>query len=195
MEILSFFYLNKKGYVRQINRELKVSEHTLLKYLESLEKKDALIIKKEGNLKIFLANQKSFIIKTIFSYFDLQRMEKLELRRRKAIKSALKELMKKKIPYFVILFGSSAKNNYSNESDIDIISVFESTEKAILKSIREIQNKVKAETDITTNIIPMGIKEFLKEKKSKQNFALQDALESGYPIFGNLLFYAVMQED
>ena len=35
----------------------------------------------------------------------------------------------------------------------------------------------------------MKLEEFMKEKNNKKNYALQDALQTGYPILGNNLFY------
>ena len=53
------------------------------------------------------------------------------------------------------------------------------------------KQKVKAETNITVNIIPMDLSEFKKEMRNSENYALQDALETGFPVFGNQLYYEV----
>jgi len=49
-----------------------------------------------------------------------------------------------------------------------------------------------AEIGLKANYIVMKLDEFLKEKGNKQNYALQDAITSGYPVFGNQLYYEVI---
>ena len=86
LDILQYFYTWKRGRVRRIKKEVKISEHTLLKYLKTLEKRDMLHSSKEGNLKIYEVNTKSGLVKIFFSYFDFERLETLEYKRSKAVK-------------------------------------------------------------------------------------------------------------
>ena len=99
------------------------------------------------------------------------------------------------MPYFVLLFGSTAKENYTRKSDIDVISVHHDansiTSKGFLRFLNSTKQKIKAETGIDINLIPMSIEEFKQEMRNTENYALQDALETGYPIFGNQLYYEV----
>jgi hypothetical protein len=46
-----------------------------------------------------------------------------------------------------------------------------------------------AERGVKINFVLIKLKEFLKEKNNKNNYALQDALTTGYPIFGNQTYY------
>ncbi|MCK4589025.1 MAG: nucleotidyltransferase domain-containing protein [Nanoarchaeota archaeon] len=193
-DILKYFYEKPRGYVRQIKKSVKLSEHTLLKYLDSLEKKKILSSKREGNLKIYDINLKNSFVKVFFSYFDLERLELLEYKRQKAIALFVESIKQIKIPGFILLFGSTAKGNYTPKSDIDLILVYELLEKDINKKIKNINQKILAETGLKISSIIMKLNEFLKEKENKQNYALQDAITSGYPVFGNQLYYEVMFE-
>ena len=192
LDLLRYFYEHRKGHVRLVKKSVKLSEHTLLKYLGSLEKRKMLSFQRQGNLKIYEVNVKSALVKVFFSYFDLEKLELLEYKRGKAVKIFVDELKIVKIPYFVLLFGSTAKGNYTAKSDIDIIIVFDVLEKDINKKTEEIKKNILAETGLKINNIVMRLDEFLREKENKQNYALQDAITSGYPVFGNQLFYEVM---
>ncbi len=192
LDLLGYFYEHRKGYVRQVKKAVKLSEHTLLKYFSSLEKRKVLSSRKEGNLKIYEVNLKSALVKVFFSYFDLERLELLEYKRGKAVKMFAELVKNIKFPYFILLFGSSAKGNYTAKSDVDIIVVYSTTNKSVAEKINEIKKNILAETGLKVNSIVMNLNEFLKEKENKQNYALQDALISGYPVFGSQLYYDVI---
>ncbi len=192
LDLLKYFYEHRKGHVRQVKKAVKLSEHTLLKYFGSLEKRKMLSSRKEGNLKIYEVNLESAFVKVFFSYFDLERLEILEYKRGKTVKMFVEEIKKIKIPYFVLLFGSTAKGNYTAKSDIDIIVVYDVVNKSVAEKINEIKKNILAETGLKVNNIVMNLDEFLKEKENKQNYALQDAITSGYPVFGNQLYYEVI---
>ncbi|MDP3640182.1 MAG: nucleotidyltransferase domain-containing protein [Nanoarchaeota archaeon] len=192
LDILKYFYSQRKGHVRQIKAAVTVSEHTLLKYLISLEKRKVLASRREGNLKIYEVNLQSDLVKIFFSYFDIERLAGLEYKRGKAVKAFTQLIKEIKYPYFMLLFGSSAKGVYGHKSDIDMIIVYDVLDKGINDKIEEIKRKIAAETGLKISSIIMRLDEFLKEKENKQNYALQDALTYGYPAFGNQLYYEVL---
>jgi len=191
-DILKYFYLHRKGHVRQIKKSLNLSEHTLLKYLHFLEKRKILSSRKEGNLKIYELNLQNPSTQIFFSHFDLQKLEELEYTRKKAIKEFIDRIKSIKIPYFIFLFGSTAKGNYTKKSDIDLIIVYDTFDKKIDNKINELSKKIFAETGIKISLILMKLSEFEREKENKENYALQDALKYGYPIFGNQTYYDVI---
>ena len=192
LDLLRYFYEHRKGYVRQVKKAVKLSEHTLLKYLNSLEERKMLSSRSEGNLKIYEVRLECALVKVFFSYFDLEKLELLEYKRGKAIKMFVEEIKNLKFPYFVLLFGSTAKDNYTVKSDIDVIIVFDVLGKDLNVKIDIIKKNILAEIGLKANYIVMKLDEFLKEKGNKQNYALQDAITSGYPVFGNQLYYEVI---
>lgn len=193
LSILSYFYKYKTGHVRKIKGVTKLSEHTLLKYLKELEKKKILNSKEEGNLKIFEINHDNSLVKIFFSYFDILRLNNLEYRRKMAIEEFLARIKDIKIPYFILLFGSTSKENYTKYSDIDLIVVYDDYDKNLKDKIDSLVKNILAETGLKINFILMNLEEFIKEKDNKENYALQDALQTGYPIFGNVLFYEMVK--
>lgn len=194
LDILSYFYINRIGHVRSINNSVKMSEHTLLKYLNTLEKRNMIISRKEGNLKIYEINHENSLVKLFNSYFDIIKLDSVEYKRKKAIKMFINILKKHKLPFFAILFGSTAKGNYTTKSDIDIILVFDNSNKQTLTNIQEITRRILAETGLNIQPIIMKLTEFMKEKDNSENYALQDALATGYPIFGNQLYHEVIAQ-
>ena len=192
LDLLNYFYEKKRGHVRQIKRAVQLSEHTLLKCLNSLEKRKLVSSQKEGNLKIYEVNPQNTLVKVFYSYFDADRLDALEFKRRKAVTMFVEGIKKTKIPYFILLFGSTAKGDYTPKSDIDLIIAYDSIEKSLNERINELKKVILAETGLKISSIAMELGEFLKEKENKQNYALQDAIISGYPAFGNQLYYEVM---
>lgn len=198
LELIQYFYYQKKGHVRKIKRGVNMSEHTLLKYLDKMEKRGLIGVRLEGNLKIYEAIEGNVELSLFYSYIDLLRLNNLEHKRSKALGKLTKILKGLDMPYFILLFGSTAKGNYTRKSDIDVISVHnnqDSIKRSGLPSLlKNIKQKIKAETNITVNLIPMSLKEFKDEMNNKENYALQDALDTGYPIFGNQLYYEVRSQ-
>lgn len=188
IRILEYFYNNQIGHVRQIESITKLPKHTLLKYLETLSTKKIIFSKKQGNQKIFELNYENKIIKIFFAYFDNLRLERLEYKRKTAITEFIKKTKEILPTYFILLFGSSAKNNYSKQSDIDLI-IISNHKSELLKRIKE---EINAEKGIKINYLIMTIEEFKKEKDNKENYALQDALKTGYPVYGEINYYETM---
>ena len=192
LDLLRYFYEYRKGHVRQVKKPVRLSEVTLFKYFGPLKERRMLISRSEGNLKIYEVRLESALVKVFFSYFDLDKLELLEYKRGKAVKMFVEEVKNFKIPYFVLLFGSTVKENYTAKSDIDIIVVFDVFGKDLNVKIDVIKKNILAEIGLNVNYIVMKLDEFLKEKENKQNYALQDAITSGYPVFGNQLYYEVI---
>jgi|SRR3989344_837919 len=188
IRLVMYFYRYKQGHVRKIKKTTKMHEHTLLKYLKKLENKKILSSKKEGNLKIFEINTKNPLTRILFAYFDILRLNDLEYKRRRVIEEFLSRIKEIKLPYFILLFGSTSKKTYRNTSDIDLIIIYDNYDN-IKNKIEIIRKDLYAETNFKINFILMKLEEFMKEKNNKKNYALQDALQTGYPILGNNLFY------
>ena len=143
---------------------------------------------------MFQINMQPPLTKTIYSYFDIQRLESLDHKRKRATEEFLKRIKKIKLPHFVLLFGSTAKENYTETSDIDLIIIYEDYDQKMGQQIEAAARNTFAETGLVINFILMKLEEFLKEKNNKENHALQDALQTGYPVIGNSFFYEVMTD-
>jgi len=76
-------------------------------------------------MKIFEVNYKNLLVKVFFSYFNILRINGLEYKRRRAVEEFLLRIKEIKIPYFVLLFGSTPKGGYRKKSDIDLVIVYD----------------------------------------------------------------------
>jgi len=185
--ILKIFYKKDKIHLRAISRETNMYGQSVTRYLNELEKEEILKSKKEGNLKIYSwdKNNKVYSIKTLF---DLETLEKLPFQRKEAIKGYIKMLPEK--PVFIILFGSTAKNNFSKDSDIDILVVTNNK-----FSSKEAEKEVDTIYGIKMSTFQISYKEFIKELKLKEDKVVQSAILTGYPIFNNNYYYEVLDNE
>ena len=187
-KILALFYLDKTTsiHLREIARKAKLNENSASKFLNKLEQMHYLNAKKEGNLKKYTLNYN----KNTYNYLalqDLNKLEKLPNLRKEAIKVYLQKLPEQ--PVFAILFGSTAKENYREDSDIDILII---TNKKI--SSTEAEKEVDALCALKMNSFQMTFKDFQNEIKLKEDKVVQSALQTGYPLINHISFYEVLYE-
>ena len=119
VKILRLFYTNKQIqlHLREIARQTKMHEPSVTRCLTALETEGILKSRADGNMKKYSLqqNKKSYLF---LAMFDGEKQEKLSKRRKEAIHIYLEKLPEK--PVFTVLFGSTAKETYKEDSDIDI---------------------------------------------------------------------------
>lgn len=190
--ILNYFYENKSGHFRGILRSLGMYEHTLQKYLASLERDKLVISKKVANLKIYELRLDNPIVRVFYSYFDLLRLNSIEFGRKMSIIDFVSGFKKIRFPLFIFVFGSTATGNYRKDSDVDIIVVCNSVEDGDVRKVLDLCDDIRAVRRIHVSPIVMDLNEFVKEKANKENYALQSALIQSLPVFGNLSYYDIV---
>jgi predicted nucleotidyltransferase len=185
-KILNLFYEDKNLsiHLREIARKTKLHEPSVTKFLNQLEKEKILKSKKEANLKKYYIN-KSKTTFLAFQTFDVEKLEKLPSIRKDAIKIYLNSLKEK--PVFAILFGSTAKENYKDDSDIDILIITNN-----IISTKEAEKEVDALTAIKVSSFQMKYSDFLTELKMKEDKIVQSAIFSGYPLINHLEYYQII---
>ena len=104
-KILRLFYENKKEsfHLREIARKTGLYANSVMRFLNQLKKEGILTYKKEGNLKKYKIN-KSEKIANIFASFDIERLNKLPLKRKRAINYFID-----KLSYLFFVFSSPHK--------------------------------------------------------------------------------------
>ncbi len=184
-KILRLFYENKKAsfHLREIARKTRLYTNSATRFLNQLEKEGLLTSQREANLKRYKI-KKSEKLNNIFASFDIERLNKLPLERKRAINYFLNKLQEK--PVIVLLFGSTAKETFRRDSDIDLILI---VNRKI--NIDKAKDYVDAQIGIKINCSQIIYDEFLKEIKLKEDKVIQSALNTGYPIFNQMLFYEV----
>jgi len=182
-KIMQLFYKDKtrKLHLREIARQTKLHEPSVTRFLNALEKEQILKSEKDGNLKKYFVKQSKRAY-LVFELFDLERFEKLSSIRKNSVKIYLDNLPEK--PVFAILFGSTAKGTYKEDSDIDILII---TNNKI--SAKEAEKEADAITAIKISTFQMNYKEFLIDLKMKEDKVVQSAIQSGYPLINHIQYY------
>src|SRR3989344_1718418 len=181
-KILSIFYNDKSAkHLRDISRKTALNENSASRFLNALEKEKILSSKRDGNLKKY-ALVNNDLVYSILTYFDIARFNRLPSIRKNAVLYFLQTLKEK--PVMVILFGSTAKNTYSERSDIDLLLI---VNKKI--STKEAEAYSDSQTAMQINCIQININELEEELKLKRDKVIQSALKTGYPITNQIEFY------
>lgn len=187
--ILQIFYRNKslRLHLREISRQAHLHIPSASRFLKELERAMILKSEKDGNQKKYFLNHNSQT-DLVFEMFDLEKLEKLPLLRKKAIRCYLQNLSPQ--PVFAVLFGSTAKETYREESDIDILLIGN-------KNIdsKKAEKEVFALTSFKISTFQIPYQNFIKELKLKQEPVIQSAINSGYPLINHLIYYEVLYDE
>jgi len=185
-KILQLFYSQKsaKIHLREIGRRTKLNENSVSIFLKKLEKHKIISSMKEGNLKKYglMQNDKVY---NVLAYFDVLRFTTLPHIRQSAILQFLDALDEK--PVIALLFGSTAKQTATQESDIDVLLI-------VNKKIqtKEAIKRVDAQTAQKISDFQVTMKEFMQELKLKQDHVVQSAIQTGFPLTNHLTYYRGM---
>jgi predicted nucleotidyltransferase len=185
-KILRLFYADKNAqfHTREIIRKTKLNENSAFRFLNQMEKDKILISKKDGNMKKYSIARNN-VAYSLITNLDILKFNSLPSIRKSAIKSFFSNLNEQ--PVIVILFGSTAKENYQEHSDIDILLI-------VNKKIdtKEAVSHANAQTGIRISPIQISIGELSEEIKLKNDKVIQSALTTGYPITNHITYYEMM---
>ena len=189
LRILAIFYneKSKKIHLREIARVAGLYGPSVTRCLKLLEHAGFLSSELEGNLKKYAIrkNNKTYLV---FESFDIERFEKLPNIRKNAINTYLENLPEK--PIIAMVFGSTAKEAYSEASDVDILLI-------VNKKIRtkEAEKEADALTSIRISTFQITYKGFIMELKLKRDPVIQSAIQTGYPLTNHILYYGVLYNE
>lgn len=188
-KVLNFFYQNKKEeiHLRELSRVTNIHVQVLSKTLKNLIKNNILKEQKKANLKLF-SLKKNKKVYSLYTLFDVEKIDSLPLLRKEAIKTYLNSL--KEIPIFAIIFGSTAKGNFKENSDIDILIV---TYKKI--NTKDAEKETKALNSIKITTFQTVFEDFEKELKQKQDKVIQSALNTGIPLQNHINYYELINNE
>jgi len=185
--ILQLFYTNKTAvHLRAIAKKTSLNENSAYRFLKRLEDEKILKSEKQGNLKLF-SLRKNKQVYAMLTFFDIERYEKLPYIRKTAISYYLKSLPKQ--PVFAVLFGSTAKKTYRQDSDIDILLV--TNQRMNTKRAERIAD---AQSALKISTFQMTYNAFIKEFKLQEEPVIQSAIETGYPLINHIKYYEVKSE-
>lgn len=188
-KILRLFYADRTAsfHTREIIRKTKLNENSAFRFLNQMEKDKILVSKKDGNMKKY-SIAKNDVTYSLLTHLDILKFNSLPSIRKNAIKLFLAKL--KDQPVMVLLFGSTAKENYQENSDIDLLLIMN----------RKIDTKdavsyADAQTGIRISPIQIMVEEMSEEIKLKNDEVIQSALNTGYPIINQITYYGMMYDE
>lgn len=184
-KILKLFYNNKNNplHLRDIARKTGLNESSIFRQLNMLVKENVFKTYPEANLKKFKVN--NLILPLIFPLFDEERIKNLPLLRKNALNEYIRQLKEK--PVIALVFGSTAKGTFRDDSDIDFLIVTNSRQ-----NDKDTKKYVQALTNIRIQSFKITENNFAEELIRKQDKVVQSALETGFPCFNEKYFYEVI---
>ena len=183
LKIIGTLDENKKGvHIRELARLVKTSYNNIVRNINILEKENVIKKEKDANLiKIRLKNHPLTIayLKQVHTEKFLALPKKIS----NAINEFLNELEEK--PLIALIFGSYAKGNYTKDSDIDILLIFQ--ELTNQKDIENTAKRISLRTN--TKISPV----YVKYKEFEKNF-LNKEHEFSNEIRNNIIIIAGIEQ-
>ena len=185
-KILQLFYTNKNArlHLREIARNAKHHVPSTTTFLNDLVKDNILKSEREGNQKKY-SLRLNYKVYAVFELFDLERFNALPSIRKNAIKYFVNGLKEK--PLIVFVFGSTAKEVFNKNSDIDLLIINNAK-----INTNEAEKHSEALTGIKMSIFQVNLNDFLKEIKLKEDPVIQSAIASGYPVLNNIYYYEML---
>jgi len=185
LNILKLFYADQDAqsiHLREIARRTKLNENSVSRFLKVMEKGGLIKSTFDGNLKKFSMEKRS--IPPVFEIFDRERYEALPAIRRNAVQHFFERLPEK--PLAMTLFGSTAKQNYTETSDVDLLLVTNSK-----IATDDARDYAESQTGIRINDLQIRLDEFKQELRLKRDAVIQSAVKTGYPVFNSQFYHEV----
>lgn len=146
MEVFEKIYLKPGIHLREICRQINLSIPSVKNHLDKLLEEKVITKVKDGrNLKFFvnISNRKTI---PYLSKVESNRIGKLPGFVGNVLFDILSSLDRK--PLIMLVFGSYAKNSYKEDSDIDVLLVFDSVDKKIEQKISIINERHSAKASL-----------------------------------------------
>src|SRR3989344_8235296 len=130
--------LNNKNHIRGIDQKLNVNHMTILRKIKELAKENVVDYKEEGKNKTYFLKKTIEAKNYVFSA-ENYKLNKL-LKKYPILRNTIEKIQKNKKVDLAILFGSYAKNDAKEDSDIDIY--IETTNNKIKEEVSLINSKL-----------------------------------------------------
>ena len=161
-ELLELFYSNpnREYHVREVARMTNLAPATASKYLDMFAKDSILLKRAERRHALFKANEESRLFKLKKTGYNVEKLQK----------SGLIDFLEEKLNYpeAVLLFGSYAKGENIEKSDIDLF---------VLTATKKVPELEKYE-----KLLKASIQLFLYDKKS-----FKEMISKNKELFNNII--------
>jgi len=184
-KILECLYRNrqKELYFSEILRETGLTQNTTLKHLKNLQDNNIVISNKKIGNTFYRINPKNPQIYSIFSYFDYKRFNSLPSEKKRAINEFLNRIKIK--PLIVLIFGSTAKETFEKNSDIDVLLIFNKKE---IKDAK-LKEDIESITGVRIQIFIIDLDYFKEQILKEEDKVIIHAIKTGFVMTGFDRFY------
>lgn len=159
---------NRSLYIRQLSKELELTFSAVYKELENLKDLGLVTEERKGKLRLFTINKDSVI------YDELRNLLLKTAALGQRLKAALPELKKAK---YALIYGSIARGEELETSDIDLLVIGGITEDDLIAAIGRVEQEIGREI----NYILWSEGEFERRTKAKHHLLIEIAYN---PIIG-----------
>ena len=187
IRIIDVLDKNKKGvHIRELARIVNTSFNNTVRNISILDKEGAIIKEKDANLiKIKLKNNPLTI--AYLKCAHTQNFLKLPKKIIASINEFLDELADK--PLIALIFGSFAKGNYLNDSDIDILLVYQRLDNQ--KDIENTAKRVSMGTNTKLSPVYVDYNSFEKNFLNK-NHDFSNEIRQNIIILAGIEYYYML---
>jgi len=188
LKLIEIIEENKTGiHLRKLSRILKTGLPNVVRYIKNLEKENVVKKEKEANLvKVFLKKGQKTI--AYLKQVNTKKFLSLPKITQIAILEFLDELKIK--PLIAIIFGSYAKGNYTSESDIDILLVFQKVED--IKQIENTAKRISMKTNQKINPVYVNYKSFETNFLNKEHDFSKEIRDKIIIVIGVEAYYPLL---
>jgi len=188
IKMIDLLEQHKEGiHLRKISRLLKTGLPNVTRYAHILEKENVINKKKDANL-VKLKLKKSQKTIAYLKQVNTERFLSLPKKIQIAVTDFLDELELN--PLITIIFGSYAKGNYTKDSDIDILLIFQKVENE--KKIENTAKRINMRTNTTINPIYLNYKNFERNFLDKEHDFSKEIRQKVTVLLGIELYYSLL---
>lgn len=169
----------KPQYIRQIASNCKLSYERVQFYLKELEKIKVLTAKIKGKIKEYTLNRRSELALKLFSILEMEKRQTFYSKNpqfQSWLNTMLNELNKTAVTSvsdikFILLFGSTARGDSKESSDLDILIITKTLNSTLEQTIAQLQTKLEAISGKTFSFHIVDYKEFTAKWKKEPIYA------------------------
>lgn len=195
LKVLSAFYpeISRELNPNEVKRVTNLSYGGTYETLLELAKNKILIRKKVGNVNLYKINYSNEIARDYLVALSSMQRENF-YKKNKAVGKTLKSLVERVLEkldgvlYSVILFGSYAKGEAREKSDIDLMFIVVEA-KDVSKLISDICSTKSFEIGRRINSLTIGIKEFENMFKRPERNVSHEIFSSNIILYGSENYY------
>ena len=178
----------KEGiHLRELSRLVKTGLPNVKRFVDILEKEKVIRKKKEANLlKIYLKESPRTI--AYLKQLHTEKFLNLPINIKNAIDGFISELEIK--PLLVLIFGSYAKGNYTKESDIDLLLVFQHVEDS--EKIENTAKRISMRTNTKISPVYVYYINFEKNFLTKDHDFSREIRQDVILLLGMEIYYSLL---